>query len=496
MKSNNELKKKCMNLTYTSCSNLSEEIYESTAKDLKQLLSEYDYASVFGTLAGIWEFDKAALFFTYKQNFGNEIRKIKVVATIYHRAYGGGVQRANAELMKLWVDMGLKVIFFTEEEKSPLDFTYPSSIKRIIIPNTYNTTERLGALQKYCIEEEVDLFINHDWTNLNFIWDCMLMKTLKIAYAQYCHGHFSWCLSQGSHGFFQCEAFKLCDVIIAISETNARFYQMCGCKSFFVHNPIPTDLKKAKPKTFCSKHVLMVGRLSAEKYPLEALEIFKKVHYQVSDAILDVVGDGPMYDDMKEYVASNDLEKIVVFHGEKSQEEIADFYQNCACELFTSKMEGYPMVVLETKAYGVPIVMYDMPYLFLIKDKKGVLSSKIGNLDEMADNIVTLLRDDSFRISKGKEARESFEELLRYDLRAVWDNILDICANDDVPIQPNDYYNPERLAAEDRYIIPVLTEKYYCAYDNIVNSIDYRIGKKILKIPRKVMSILRTIKKE
>ena len=154
------------------------------------------------------------------------------------------------------------------------------------------------------------------------------------------------------------------------------------------------------------------------------------------------------------------------------------------------------MVVLETKAYGVPIVMYDMPYLFLIKDKKGVLSSKIGNLDEMADNIVTLLRDDSFRISKGKEARESFEELLRYDLRAVWDNILDICANDDVPIQPNDYYNPERLAAEDRYIIPVLTEKYYCAYDNIVNSIDYRIGKKILKIPRKVTSILRTIKKE
>ena len=89
-----------------------------------------------------------------------------------------------------------------------------------------------------------------------------------------------------------------------------------------------------------------------------------------------------------------------------------DFYHNCACELFTSKMEGYPMVVLETKAYGIPIVMYDLPYLALTRDKKGVLSSEISDLGTMADNIVKLLNDNNCRISQGSEARKSFEDLL------------------------------------------------------------------------------------
>lgn len=495
VKSINELTKKCMKLAYSNSLSLSDHIYKATSKDLKILFSEYDYADVLGTLSGIWEFDKATSYFTYNQDYYNGTREIKVVATLYRRAYCGGIERVNAELMNLWTDMGLKVIFFTEEEENPLDFSYPSSVKRIIIPNSCDMIGRLKTLKKFCIKEEVDIFINHDWTNFNFIWDCMLMKMLKIPYAQYCHGHFSWCLSQGKQSFFQSEAFNLCDVIIAISETNAKFYQMCGCKSYFVHNPIPADLIKAKPSNLNSKHVLMVGRLSVEKYPLEALEIFKRVHEQVEEAILDIVGDGPMYEEMKEFVIKNGLEKNVIFHGGKTQEDVVSYYQNCACELFTSKMEGYPMVVLETKAYGVPIVMYDMPYLSLTKDKKGVLSTKISDFDTMSDAIVKLLNDKTFRISKGNEARESFEDLLRYDIRTAWKNIFAISVNDDKKIQSNDYYNPEGLTIEERCIIPFIVERFYWAYDNIFSSTDYMVGKNILKIPRKIKSFLRLIKR-
>ena len=427
---------------------------------------------------------------------GGGEQSINVVATSYHRAYGGGVERVNAELMNLWNDMGLKVVLFTEEAENPLDFPYPSSVKRIIIPDTYDMIGRLVALQKYCLEEKVDLFINHDWTNYNFIWECMLIKMLKISYAQYCHGHFSCCFSQGKQSLFQADAFKLCDVIIAISESNARFYQMCGGKSFFVQNPVPTDLKNARPSNLNSNHVLMVGRLSEEKYPLEALAIFKKVHEQVPEAVLDVVGDGPMGEEMYKYVHRNGLDTSVVFHGKKSQEEIADFYQNCACELFTSKMEGYPMVVLETKAYGIPIVMYDLPYLSLTKDKKGVLSSEISDFEAMSDHIVKLLIDNNYRIAQGLAARESFEDLLRYDLHAAWNSIFDICVTGDKHIQANGYYNPESLAAEDKYIMPLMIEKVEDGYDNMLKcSMDYKVGKSCLAIPRRVKRFLRLLKR-
>ena len=497
MSSFDELTNKCMKLAYSNSVSLSDEIYKATATDLKILWPEYGYANVLGALAGLWSFDKATTFFTHTRKLvqgGGQ--SINVVATSFHKAYGGGVERVNAELMNLWIDMGLKVVFFTEEAENSLDFPYPSSVKRIIIPNTHDMTGRLLALQKYCLEEKVDLFINHNWTNCNFIWECMLMKMLRISYVQYCHGHFSWCFSQGKQSLFQAEAFNLCDVVVAISESNARFYQMCGCKSFLVHNPVPTDLKNARQSNLNSNHVLMVGRLAEEKYPLEALAIFKKVHERVPEAILDVVGDGPMDEEMYQYVHKNGLDTSVVFHGKKSQEEIAGFYQNCACGLFTSKMEGYPMVVLETKAYGVPIVMYDLPYLSLTKDKKGVLSAEISDFEAMADNVVNLLNNDNYRIDQGREARESFEELLRYDLHAAWNSIFDICITDDKHIQANGYYNPESLAAEDKYIMPLMIEKIKDGYDNMLkSSMDYKVGKSCLEIPRKVKSFLRILKR-
>lgn len=72
----------------------------------------------------------------------------------------------------------------------------------------------------------------------------------------------------------------------------------------------------------------------------------------------------------------------------------------------------------------------------------------------MADNIVNLQNDDNYRISQGSEARESFEDLLRYDLQDAWSCIFDICVSDNNGIIKNGYYNPECLAIDDKYIIP------------------------------------------
>lgn len=157
------------------------------------------------------------------------------------------------------------------------------------------------------------------------------------------------------------------------------------------------------------------------------------------------------------------MDTSVVFNGKKSQEELADFYQNCACGLFTSKLEGYGMVILETKAYGIPIVMYNLPYLALTRDKKGVLSSEISDFVAMVDNIVNLLNDDNYRIGQGIEAG---------------------------------FYNPESLAAEDKYIMPLMIEKIKDGYDNMLkSSMDYKVGKSCLEIPRKVKSFLRILKR-
>lgn len=486
--SNQKLIKKCKELDYSKSYILTDSIIESTISSLKILFSTYEYSNVFGALAKIWPQEKAIPFFN-KASYKMPTRdNIKTIATHYHRAYNGGIERVQAQLMTIWVRMGYNVILFTEEPENPLDFPYPSSVKRIIIPTPSNLNHRLDTIQKYAQEEHIDIFVNHCWENPSVLWECMLLKMLNIPYIQYLHAHFAWSIADAKKYLYQPELFKLCNIVLSLSETNARFYQLCGCNSFLVQNPIPEDLtNNMSLSELSSNHILMIGRLSPEKRPMDAIQIFKLVHDQYPNIILDIVGgdDGNFISQMQEYIHANKLTNSVIFHGRKTATEIAEFYRNSLCVLFTSEMEGYPMVVLESKCFGLPLVMYELPYLALTKDGKGILTAPIGNLKKMSEHIIRLLSDITFRKNLGTDAKESFDTLSSYSLENTWQTIISICSSNDSSIESSAYFNPNNIPFADQFIEPMLLDAVKKGFDNVLESnLDYQVGKKILKFPR------------
>lgn len=496
IKNRSELEKKCAELPLSKADSVVAEIASSTNAELKKLLGEFSPAEVFSTLAKLWPCEKAAAFFGKASCFRNHDRMIRTIATSYYRAYNGGAELVNAELMDLWIKMGFNVVFFTDEPENSSDYPYPDKVKRIVIPSLNNISERLSSLQKICEDEEVDVFINHNWTDPRSLWECVLMKTMGIGYVQYCHSFFAGPFANGKPALVQPDAFRLCDLIIALSETNARFYQLCGCRTYLVQNPISDELKEsASVAALDSDRILFIGRISEEKDPMDALQIFKMVLESGTNARFDIVGSGD--DDllarMKEFVAANDLGKSVFFHGHKSFEEIKDFYKNAACVMMTSKMEGYPMVVLESKAFGLPLVMYELPYLSMLQDKKGVLSASAGEKRKMADHLIRVLEDDGYRKKLGAEARESFETFVGYDLEGVWKDILGICSGDSVTSDV--YFSPEDLSEADKQVMPALFDKLKVGFDyTFTSSRDYRLGASLLRIPREVKKLVRKVR--
>ena len=196
---------------------------------------------------------------------------------------------------------------------------------------------------------------------------------------------------------------------------------------------------------------------------------------------------------MKAFVQDNNLSASVIFHGKKSVDEITNFYHSCGVMLFTSKMEGYPMVVLESKAYGIPLVMYDMPYLSLTKDGLGILTAPLGNIEAMAENIKSLLTNNTLYTRMAQEARQSFDSLLSINHEKVWDNIIAIaCGGQE--IQEEQYFRAENMNDTDRNIMPVLFENIKRGYDNAFgNSIEYRVGIKVMKYPRIFKHLIRRL---
>lgn len=497
------LYRECINLCYTQKKVMSDEVFEKTMSELKKIWEKYGYADTLGTLAGIWKHEEAVPFLnrmadSLKQYVGLKQRdcsEIHTVATFYHRAYMGGVERANAELMNIWNKMGVKVIFFTLEPENSMDYDYPKCVKRIIIPNG-DAKSRFRALQEYCIREKVDLFVNHEWTDPNYIWDCILLKIIGVKYLQYCHGHFSWSLNGGRGSIYHVESFKLPDMILAISEVNARFYQMFGFDTYLVRNPIPSDLLNCSYSSKVdSKRVLFAGRLSFEKYPMEALQIFEKVHEKINDIVLDVVGDGDPADEMMKFVKQHNLEDCVIFHGEKNSTELAQFYKNASCVLFTSKMEGYPMMLLETKAYGLPVVMYDLNYLTLVKDRKGILTAPIGDVEKMSEQLFKLMSDYNYRKKKSDEASESFEYFKSHDYTSEWNSIFNIVINKNRCIENHNYHKGCAEQEVDGMILPQIFERLKDGYRaEVENTLEYKAGIKILMIPRMLVRTIRKIR--
>ena len=496
---NSILYNKLSHLTYSRCNTLTDNVYSSTLSSLDVLFKEYGYSQVLGELSQIWPLQKAIPFFE-RLNPTCQDTDINTIAFISRRANNGGIERVQAQLISLCVSMNYHVILLTDSNPTEWDYPYPNEVERIIISTPCDMVRRLQKISDILISNNVNIVVNNFWLNGTVLWECMLTRLLGKAYIQHTHGCFAVQFESGQRDLFNPMAYRLCNLVLSLSEPNARFYQLLGCRSYLIQNPIPEDLFRIKEiAPLSSRHILMLGRLSKEKHPMKALQIFSKVHKQFPDATLDIVGmdDGDYHSQIDQYCVENSLTNSVIIHGSKNQDEINSFLHNSCCLIFTSEMEGYPMVLMEAKAHGLPIVMYDLSFLTMAKDSKGMLTAPFGDISTCASHIIRLLNDDSFRKNIGKEARESFESFARYDIKSVWKEIFELSTQTNIHIsdtsefispQVNDqtttlttpsvqasygnYYAPNDVLPDERLILPWMLNginRGYCSDKKEIN---------------------------
>ena len=145
-------------------------------------------------------------------------------------------------------------------------------------------------------------------------------------------------------------------------------YQMekCGApdKSVFIPNGIDT-VTRSKSTTFLEQYGIMpdsyllaVGRLTPEKgfeYLVEAANRLP----QVTQVVIAGASDhDSAYRDLLERLDTN---KKVIFTGFTSGEDLRQLYSHARALVLPSVNEGFPMVLLEAMAYGLPILCSDIP---------------------------------------------------------------------------------------------------------------------------------------
>lgn len=133
--------------------------------------------------------------------------------------------------------------------------------------------------------------------------------------------------------------------------------------------PMGVDLSKVFVPTGARRRnaVLFVGRLVREKQPEIALQSFVQVLKTHPALLLDLVGDGPDKQGLERLADEFGIRSRVVFHGRKTQEEVATMYRSSAALLITSggsiAPEGLALVAVEALGCGCPVVSVPNPAL-------------------------------------------------------------------------------------------------------------------------------------
>ena len=321
------------------------------------------------------------------------MKKIKV-AQVIGNAVAGGVESVIMNLYKNIDRDKIQFDFFVEQPSTIID---EIEIKKmggniIIIPSYKRPLHYIKELAKLFREGDYDIV--HSNMNALSVFTLKAAKKagvkIRIAHSHSTSNKKEW-LRNIIKNMLKLFSKKYATHYFACSELAGRW--LFGNKIFnegkieLINNAI--DLEKfafnenvrkqiRKEYNIEDKFVIgHIGRFVEQKNHKFLIDLFNEVQKKYLNAILLLVGDGPLFDKIKQYVDKLGLTEKVIFTG--VQKDTSKFYQAMDSFVLPSLYEGLPVVGIEAQANGLPCLFADtISKEVVINDNSSSLSLNNG----------------------------------------------------------------------------------------------------------------------
>lgn len=150
--------------------------------------------------------------------------------------------------------------------------------------------------------------------------------------------------------------------------------------------------------------LLYIGRLAPNKNVDKVIMVLSQLVNSGLPASLDIIGDGPLHDELVAQVEQLGLQHHVHFTGYVS--DVPRRLDTAGAVLLCSDFEGQPLALLEAKAHGCVPVAFDIdfgPRDVITPGVSGILSD-FDDINGMAAAVATMLRDERVHADMSKTA--------------------------------------------------------------------------------------------
>jgi len=168
-----------------------------------------------------------------------------------------------------------------------------------------------------------------------------------------------------------------------------------------------------------AKRVLAVGRLTEQKGFDRLIRLWADVAPRFPEWRLSIVGDGALRSSLQRQIEAAGLKSVELL---PATPDVLAEYLNSSIYAMTSRYEGFPMVLLETMACGLPVVTYTCKCgpREIIRDGEDGFLVEEGDTDRFEACLVRLMKDERLRQEMGRRARENITRFSQENVMARW----------------------------------------------------------------------------
>lgn len=273
----------------------------------------------------------------------------------------GGAEKIAANMSTALTKRGYTVIIVSMQNN--IDYAYSGTLYNFgIVKSKYGKFKAFFKLKSFFKQNNFDFIIDHRLRD-KFLKEVLLSKFVfnksKVIYCihnyrlEYYFSFLSipW-LTKYQH-------VKNASFVAVCKEVEKHTKQKLKIKSVTIYNFLNlSDVCLNEEDEHTPKdYIIGVGRLTHIKQFDKLINSYKNSKLRSQNVQLIILGSGPEKENLKQLISRLELDKyikIIAF-----QENPYPFIKNAKALILSSKVEGFPMVLLEALTLGTPVVAFN-----------------------------------------------------------------------------------------------------------------------------------------